>query len=308
MYCYRAYSLSIRSEFTLPALIPDDRACDVVIRRGSVLVSAPKNNFQGGCFHAANNEAYLYWEDFGTLVVRNGSEIIVDPLPDTSEKVVIHVILGMGLATILHQRGLIVIHASAIAINDVAVAFVGGKGWGKSTMAAALNACGYAVVADDVLAIDMENDECPIVYPGFPQLKLWPESAASLGVDPESLPHVIPVTQKRAQSVKDGFSQTSLPLKRIYILAKRQRQKIERIELQQALAEIIGHTHSTVTRILEHTGATAEYFSKCARLVDSVPICRMSRPPSLDRLNDLAKWVEKDIVESINKDKPTPNI
>ena len=40
------------------------------------------------------------------------------------------VVLGAGLATILHQRGLIAIHASVIDINGSAIAFVGG--WEKA--------------------------------------------------------------------------------------------------------------------------------------------------------------------------------
>jgi serine kinase of HPr protein (carbohydrate metabolism regulator) len=52
---------------------------------------------------------------------------------------------------------------------------------GKSTLAVALSARGHAMVADDIVAV---NCDCPfpVVFPGFPQLKIWPETVKYSGI------------------------------------------------------------------------------------------------------------------------------
>ena len=64
-----------------------------------------------------------------------------------------------------HLRGEIALHASAVVVDDRAVAFVGPSGAGKSTMAATM--CeeeGVAFAADDVAFVDSHRG-CPYVLP-----------------------------------------------------------------------------------------------------------------------------------------------
>ncbi len=57
-------------------------------------------------------------------------------------------------ASLLALRGETVLHASAVAIDGAAVAFVGQSGRGKSTIAALLCVAGAELVTDDVLTVD----------------------------------------------------------------------------------------------------------------------------------------------------------
>jgi hypothetical protein len=61
---------------------------------------------------------------------------------------------GTVSAFLLTLRGETVLHASAVAIDGAALAFVGQSGRGKSTLAAVLSGNGANVVADDVLTVD----------------------------------------------------------------------------------------------------------------------------------------------------------
>jgi hypothetical protein len=61
---------------------------------------------------------------------------------------------GTVSAFLLTLRGKTVLHASAVGIDGVALAFVGQSGRGKSTLAAVLSREGADVVADDVLTVD----------------------------------------------------------------------------------------------------------------------------------------------------------
>ncbi len=59
----------------------------------------------------------------------------------------------LPLAAVL--RGMDVFHASAVALRDRAIAFLGGSGAGKTTLASRLVARGARLVTDDVLAIEV---------------------------------------------------------------------------------------------------------------------------------------------------------
>ena len=71
--------------------------------------------------------------------MRGGQEVIVEPSPDADERAVRLCLLGPIVALIPHQRGRLILHASAVAVGGDAIAFLGGQGWGKSTIAAALH-------------------------------------------------------------------------------------------------------------------------------------------------------------------------
>jgi hypothetical protein len=104
----------------------------------------------------------------GTILVRKGREIIVDPIPGLEDKVLRLFVLGPALAVLLHQRGRLVLHASAAAIAGEVVAFMGRSGWGKSTAAAALYTRGHSIVADDVTAVQVNTDTgFPVVFPAM---------------------------------------------------------------------------------------------------------------------------------------------
>lgn len=64
---------------------------------------------------------------------------------------------GTVLALFLTLRRELVLHASAVAIGDQALAFVGHSGRGKSTMAALGISWGARAIADDVLVVDVEE-------------------------------------------------------------------------------------------------------------------------------------------------------
>ena len=148
-----------------------------------------------------------------------GCDIIIDASSEANPRLIRLYLLGPILAPALHQRGLLVLHASAIRIDGQAIAFVGDKGMGKSTMAAAFRARGYSLVADDLVAIDISGD-VPMAYPGFPQLKLFPGSAALLDPRPGELPKVHPELDKRSCRSDEGFRTDRLPLREIHVFAR----------------------------------------------------------------------------------------
>ena len=170
MYCYTAYGLGIRSALPLPELVPGEAAADVEIRLGRVDPFLLEATRTGTGFRATAQEACFFYEEVGTFLVRGGREVVLEPAPGVEERTLRLFILGPALAVLLQQKGRLILHASAISIAGSAVALLGGPGWGKSTLAAAIHSRGHGMVADDVTAVQIETGS-PMVFPGFPQLK-----------------------------------------------------------------------------------------------------------------------------------------
>ncbi len=305
MYSYVAYGLGIRSDLPLPELVAREAAADVVVRLGSVDPRPGVLDPTGGWFWATANEACRFLPRVGTVLVRDGGEMIVDPAPGAEERVLRLTILGPILAVLLHQRGRFVLHASAVESRGSAVAFMGRSGWGKSTLAAALHGRGFGLVADDVTAIDV-SAERPLVYPGFPQLKLWPDAVVSLGGVPETMPRLHPLLEKRACRVTRGFCSGLLPLRRIYLLDEGQLPKIEPLRPHDALVELVRHWYGSRfgDRLLEADGAAASHLRRCAALANGVSVHRLTRPRRIPPLVELARLVEDDLAHGLEPELP----
>ena len=235
MYVYSAYGLGICSPILLPELQADEGGnVDVIISIEKVDLSRLPAIDREDYSYVYEKDVYIVWKQLGIFLVRDGKEIIVDPCDNVDESYLRLVILGAALAALLHQRGLLILHASAVNINNRVIAFVGDKGWGKSTMAAALCVRGHQLMADDIVALNFATGSAPMVLPGFPQLKLWPDAADAVGYDSEVLPLLNVGGVKRAQRF-EKYSSSSLPLSRLYVLAIGHKIEIEPLSRPQAL-------------------------------------------------------------------------
>ncbi|HET6248018.1 MAG TPA: hypothetical protein VFE47_10005, partial [Tepidisphaeraceae bacterium] len=220
---YAAYGLLIRSALALPELVeastlnsasaprPKGNA-DVLISISPPPDHAAADNASQDQTYATPDSAFIDYPGTAGYLITRGSEITITPTPNADDRLIRLYLLGPILALLLHQRQFLVLHSSAVSINGQTIAFVGEKGMGKSTMAAALHARGHALMADDLVAVDTRITP-PLAYPGFPQLKLFPESAALLsGGDPTLLPKVHPALDKRARRTDGPFQADPLPL------------------------------------------------------------------------------------------------
>jgi hypothetical protein len=117
----------------------------------------------------------------GSFRVSNGSRIIVTPAEGVAPRQFRPWLIGSAWGSLCYQRGLLLLHASAVMVNDEAVLFCAPAKGGKSTMAAQLNGRGYALVSDDLCHLDISADGTPRVHPAAPRLKLWSDALQQLG-------------------------------------------------------------------------------------------------------------------------------
>jgi hypothetical protein len=289
-FCSVAYGLGIQSSLALPELVVEEADVNVHVCLGANH-RLDLEDTKTDSARVTADDGYLSWKEVGIFHIRKGNEIVINPALGAAESVLRLFVLGPALALLLHQRGRLVLHASAVSIDGEAVAFLGGQGWGKSTTAGALYARGHAIVADDVVALNTDEASGRMVYPGFPQLKLWPEVAATLGDEPEKLPRLHPLHEKRAYSAARGFSTKPLALRCLYVLAEGAGAQVEDLEPQAAFLELVRHTYTA--RVLDIHRAPS-HFLQCANLAAKVPIRRLKSQRSLAALPGLATLVEKD--------------
>jgi hypothetical protein len=292
VHSYTAYGLGVSSEFMLPELQPGNGSHDVEIRRGWLRSAGRSHTGTGPTVQVAPDDAWLYWPQVGAFHVADGKRITVEPVAEVTEEGIRLLLLGSVMGVLLHQRGRLLLHGSAVEINGGVALFLGHSGWGKSTMAAAFHKCGYRVVTDDIAAIDTTTNEMQIV-PGFPQLKLRSDSALALGHDPEQLAALHHRIDKRGLRCAQQFAQESLPVKRIYVLAQGSTPSVELLPAADGLIELVRHSYAA--GILKSTQCEPEHMLRCARIVARYGVRRLRKGESLDDLPQVLDAVVNDL-------------
>src|ERR1700688_3352248 len=176
---YLIGGITLISEIALPELplIQQQSATPHPVR---VRLGAVANHLSGAveldpdCF-ATPTQYLLNIQGVARYLVTAGREIVVDLAAAAPALDVRGYLLGSIFVVLCQQRGLLPLHASAIAGKSGVAAFLGNSGQGKSTLAAHLAQRGFRVLADDVCLIDTAQPAA-MVIPTAPWLKLWRNS------------------------------------------------------------------------------------------------------------------------------------
>lgn len=287
MFSYTAYGLNIRSEIHLSARAGTASAPDINVRRGNVQLPPEADDRP---MWTTRNDIYFRFPDVGKIQISSGSEIVIDTA-GVDDRVAGLFVVGPAMGAVLHQRGLLVLHGSAVVVSGGVVAFLGYSGWGKSTMAAAMVKLGNAGFCDDLVPVSLSNG-APSVSPGYPFLKLAPESGDILGHGNVEWTPLLPNDNRCMIAVEGPNPGVSVPLSRIYVLREGERPEIESLEPQDAAVELIRHSYGLPW--VRKSGMAARHLECCAALVDRVPIFRLFRPRRLDLVPEVAELVQRD--------------
>lgn len=287
---YSAYGLRLRSAVPLPATVRRDGIADAEVRRAALAEVTAAMRASGAWTRVAASETHLHLPGIGTFLVRDGHEILVEPDAEACDDLVQLAIVGPVFATLLQQRGWLVLHASAVEMNGTAVGFLGGRGAGKSTTAAALRGGGHLPLADDVVAVRFRRG-VPWVVPGFPMLKLWPDAVVALGGDPALLPELHPSYSKRAERINSRCARKGVPLACLYVLSAGDRVRIESLSPREAFVQLVAHSYGIEWL---HGVSGASQFEQRAALVRHIPVRRLRRPRDLALLPELIRRLEAD--------------
>ena len=297
-FAYYTYGLRIRSDIRLPELVVSEpnRDPDVNVTTGHLDEARLDFELDGaetfmrlGCVVRSSPKAVCYsWQGIGTVLILNGSEVVVSIEPGTDEADLAPFITGAVFGNLLHQRGLMILHGSSVAVGGKAVAFLGEKEAGKSTTALHLHARGYPLLTDDLLPLEFGHGEIRTI-PGFPQIKLCTDTLEAAGLEPAALPRINRFVDKRAYRCTDGFVSEPMRISRLYILTEGPKIAIQRLDPSEAFIEIVRNTY--LHRYLQATGRTATHFKRCEAVVETLPIFRLSRPRQFHLLPEVSTAV-----------------
>jgi len=205
-------------------------------------------------------------------------------------------LLGPVLGLLLRLRGVVCLHASAVAFGDRSVAFVGSAGAGKSTTAAAFAREGYGIISDDIVALTEQTNAFQVL-PAYPHLCLWPEAVHALYGSEKALPRIIPDWEKCRLMLGNRearFENRPLPLGAIYILGERRTDAAPLVEAIRPLAALLSLVADTYANKILDQDMRAHEFEFLCRLVTTVPVRRICPHSDASRLKDLCSVIQDD--------------
>lgn len=239
------------------------------------------------------------------LAYRSGNQFVVDaagthiwraaPASAAPEASAAY-LLGPLLTFVLRLRGVACLHASAVRVGEYAIAFAGEPHRGKSTTAAALARAGCPLLSDDMVTL-FEEGERSIVYPGYPGVRLWLDSAEQLGESAENLPRLIPDKDKRYLDLAGARASATnpLPLAAIYILSDRTDDpRAPYCEPLTGHAGIMALVRHSAFGSLADPEMRAREFEIMGRVAARVALRRLVPHANLARLADLVNVVLAD--------------
>ena len=291
---YRAFGLTIRSEIDLPELAPADpagaEADDVHIFRGAIDAAPDGARRLDSASQVSETDVWLEMEA-GRYRASGGRTIVVDQAPRASARDTRLYLLGTMMGAILHQRGILPLHANAIALDDHAIALAGASGAGKSTLAACFQARGRRVLSDDVCAVTFDADGQAQVAPGLARIKLWGDTLVALGRDRAGLDPIADDMDKFSLPIGRA-SDTPAPMKRLYILNPGGDPAVTLARLVGP--EAVNAVLSNIYRwpLATAMGRAARQFEQVVRLIGVCEVVSLGYPPGFDVLPALVRSLD----------------
>ncbi|HEX6375681.1 MAG TPA: hypothetical protein VFZ91_08160 [Allosphingosinicella sp.] len=187
MHLYVITGLVVGSEIPLAGLLEAEHGSEssiaVNVRLAPVPDALAGANRLGPNWAMNETELLLTIPGVARFLLTDGRDVAVEPAPGTPPGETAIFITETVLGILMHQRGRVVLRASAVAAAGRAVLFCGPSGAGKSTLAAALDQAGYALLCDDLCAIEVCGSPPALAHPDGGRLKLWAEALDALGRD-----------------------------------------------------------------------------------------------------------------------------
>lgn len=276
-YYYRAYGLNIASN--IPVIGFSECAVtepDVTITEGDVPENLESITSKFGLFQSNDHELLFRHQPVGAFYIADGKQIVIQKAAGVEESDLSSVIVGICFGAILHQRMLLLLHASTILYKSKCIVIAGKSGAGKSTLAAAFLKKGASLIADDVSLIKFE-DEIPMVMPAFPTIKIWADSMQHLGISSEGLVPVRDEMQKYYLPVGQ-FQVVPAPVDHIILLNTHNNPDIEFQSMNgyEKFFELRKYTY--LRRSFSGNDFLTNHFHLAGKLASKVPVHKLVRP------------------------------
>lgn len=292
---YKVFGLNVLSELPLPELISSQGPPDVTITFGEIGETIDKPFISGISYEAVPGRFLMKVNGVASYLVENGITITIDKEEGGSDDEIRLFLLGSAFGALIHQRGLLPFHGSAVVMDQKAIIFSGSSGAGKSTLAAGFIDGGKKLLADDVCVISLGENDKPIVHPGYPQMKLWDDSLEKLGHQSKILKNIKRGIKKYALPVPSDFLNTPLELKGIYVIVSHDNDEIFIKDLNGVEKFNIINRNTYRLNFLKGCGIVEEHFKHIEAISRKCFVKYLYRPKKGFHIEELMKAVEDDL-------------
>jgi hypothetical protein len=296
-YYYKVYGLCIGSELELPELTQVQKIkADVSIGFGKVPEHLPEVRGSGVLFKAALNDFLFKLKGIGRYRVQNGNRIIIQPDREAHPAELRLVLLGSSIGALLHQRGMLAIHGSAITDGHHTTILTGQSGVGKSTLAAGMIELGYSVISDDISVIGLNKKQQCIVESGIPHLKLWKDVLAHLNKT-DDLSKVRPQLEKYRMRIPVMEEETP-SLSKMVLLNPSNSKDFSYSEIlgREKFHQLRNNTYRL--QFIDKMNQTEVHYRNLSTLVNSIKMLHVDRPYDPLNILDFAKYVSEIIIKT----------
>jgi hypothetical protein len=301
---YAAFGGFLHSEIEFPELV---RATDGVKATWTVVIERGAPSWEGFVplgERRIREEHYRLWRSptglrleyshAGTFdLLSGGSRIVWYHRDDAIPELVRSIIIGPVIALALELGGFLCLHGSAVTIESSAIAFLGPKHFGKSTLATALTTAGAKLLGDDLLVV--RPGPPAIVCPGVASVRLWADMAAAL-----PLGSICNTLIPGVKTTVTGFAPAALAeqpafLDAIYVLSPVARDPdapaVRRTPLSRTEATVALAHQTKLPDSLVGLRAAASQLAAAAAVAASVPVWRLHTNRDLARLGNTVRQI-----------------
>jgi hypothetical protein len=301
-YYYKAFGLTFRSCIEHPDFISENEIADpdCIISYGAVpqKLKGPFNT--EGVFQITPTRYLLNIDKIGRYLIENGKKITIEKAPGASERELLLFLWASAIAALLHQRGIIIVHSSAINLGGHAVIFSGRSGSGKSTIASTFATQKNArIISDDISAIYLNESGIPMVLPGYPLVKLWRDASEKLEIEWDETNLIRESVNKMIVNVSDRFEKNAVPLRQIYFLSYHNSGPalISEITGYKKLELLMGKIFRKKF-VRKMKPGTTDVFLEASRILPQIRLCTLQRQHGMAILDETTGIIEIDLKQA----------
>lgn len=223
-YHYSAYGLNFFSMVELPELIPianpgKSLLPDVEILTGEITAAFDGPVTSGPFFQATQTECVLTTPEGSQYWLQSGSRAIICPSVSSPNDVVRYFLIYGALPILLIQRGIFLLHGSAVSDGERVLVLLGASRSGKSTLAAGLLQRGWRLISDELVVCNLDSTQRVFIQPGIPQILLWRNAFEQLKLNTNTGRHTR-IPNQFLLSVGKRFESESLTIRMIVCLER----------------------------------------------------------------------------------------
>ncbi|HYP04707.1 MAG TPA: hypothetical protein VER03_00610 [Bryobacteraceae bacterium] len=295
MNYYRMCGMNVAAGLELPGAAPlsgFSAAPDAIVQRGEVPHELQNATRSGPTWQVATSRVLLQVPGVARFLISDGSRIVFEPAPGRSDAELSIFVMGSAMGALLHQRGLLVLHAGAVVVDGKAALFCGHSGAGKSSLVAALCQSGRSFITDDIAVVQF-HDGVPFIVPDGRRLKLWADAVERLSLTEYRGPAVREGIEKYWVNPPNPAPQARYPVGEVFFLREIRSQEpthIERLSSVDTARSLRATAYRP--RLPAAMDQEATWFTGCSALTRHIHAYSLTRQVPFDAADECLSMLD----------------